>query len=375
MAIWDEMPTTDSITSQGDRIAELLRNSAGGYQPSQGDNFNAMSRAYAESYRVGGDPSKVYSDSLDKARQNYREDTQDMISGEKDIYNILVKAKEMGDANDKAAVDAMLNITKDPAKLQKLMAAMHSDPEEIGVGNAVTKAYAHAAELGIEPDDAWRAPLEKRKMEAEIRRLNAEDQSGGLTPYQAAMIDASNRRLNIAEQLANYKMTQNSASSKVAVPGFDIQPGIVPSHADSQALKGAKQAQGIISTQLEKLKKLVGAKGSEFAFGGSQREMAQISKQIMLNLKELENLGVLNGPDVQVLAESFLDPTSVGAQFRSNSTILKSYDDFSDYLNTRVMETAKARGYVPSGALPPPDEDLQSIDAELQEIDRLLNAP
>lgn len=173
----------------------------------------------------------------------------------------------------------------------------------------------------------------------------------GPNPYQLMQLQNQQDERDYRHQQESDRILRDRQDKieKVSVPGFDIQEGILPSSTDAEALKKAAQNADVIKTQLADLHGLVTEYGTEYGFGDHQARMQNDAERIKLNLKELENLGVLNGPDVEVLNRSFMNPTDLSNQFRSNKTILNSFDNFGNYLDQRVDSTAKARGYKRQG--------------------------
>jgi hypothetical protein len=183
----------------------------------------------------------------------------------------------------------------------------------------------------------------------ELQTLYSNPNPGGLTPYQQASLE--NQRVSREAALAARQdaadLKEQNYRQTVAVPGFDIAPGFRPNDKSAGELRNISTARNVIGTELRNLRNLVEKNGTEYGFGAAQNQMQNAAQRIQLNLKELENLGVLNGPDMEILAKSFADPTSLRNQFRDNKTLLNSYDDFDNYLTARVNETGKARGYQP----------------------------
>lgn len=158
-----------------------------------------------------------------------------------------------------------------------------------------------------------------------------------------------NQQMAIQNRQDALQQKEDTYRQSVAVPGFDIAQGFRPDAKSAEEIRKLSGARNVIQNEVSKLRDLVKKSGTEFGFGEDQAAMEQSAQRVMLNLKELENLGVLNGPDVGVLAKSFMNPTDLRNQFRNNKTVLDSFDNFEKYLNDRVSGVASARGYAPQG--------------------------
>lgn len=58
-------------------------------------------------------------------------------------------------------------------------------------------------------------------------------------------------------------------------------------------------------------------------------------RNLQLQLKELYNLGVLNGPDLGILEDVMIDPTSLGAGFNSNARVEASLEEVQRFIKNK----------------------------------------
>lgn len=168
---------TQDVTSQGDRIAELLRQTAskGQSQPSFNNIADSMISAWGNSRNpnAGGGAFNAYKQSMDVAAQQQRQENQDVVGAEKQIYDYMVKAKDMGDreaASIKQGLDTLVG--DDPMKQQQIIkyAAEKYPDQKINAGNYLSIAMEAMDNLGLKNDDRV---FEKRKQDLTLADLEA----------------------------------------------------------------------------------------------------------------------------------------------------------------------------------------------------------
>jgi hypothetical protein len=67
-------------------------------------------------------------------------------------------------------------------------------------------------------------------------------------------------------------------------------------------------------------------------------------RNLQLQLKELYNLGVLNGPDLGILENVLIDPTSAGASLLSNDRVKASFDEVQRFINNKESALLQSSG-------------------------------
>ena len=111
-----------------------------------------------------------------------------------------------------------------------------------------------------------------------------------------------------SEQFANnastgYDKFLRSKEQEINATYPTLQVEYTPSYASISATQREKLNEsmtkiGDIDMRLEKLKKLFNENGTEVLPTNAKKEMQSLKQQIILKAKEVENLGVLNGPDL-----------------------------------------------------------------------------
>lgn len=130
----------------------------------------------------------------------------------------------------------------------------------------------------------------------------------------------------------------------MAIPGFELAPGVKPTEKDVEALKTGSESYLNINSALSKLDSMVSKYGTEAVtvpmFGGAdKKQMTQLKTSMVLQLKEMEKLGALAGPDVEVLENMMPDPTA----YRTNQYVEAS-KTFKQELQNRIKNRALSRG-------------------------------
>lgn len=210
----------------------------------------------------------------------------------------------------------------------------------------VSRDRNRITEQGNEATNALRAAIESR------------------TAGHQAQVSAD-RATERAEKKAN-------ARKAIEVPGFDIQDGQLPSEKDGNDLKMVEIARRNIEYETKQLEKLLQSNGPELGFGDAHDQMKAHKSQIVSELKNLEKLGVLAGPDMALLGEQIPDPTSVRNWLKWNSKgkLSDQFSSFKKSLGEKVKNEAEVRGYRSKTQLAPADPESESA-ARKKKIEQL----
>lgn len=129
-----------------------------------------------------------------------------------------------------------------------------------------------------------------------------------------------------------------------AVGGLEFQEGRLPAKADAQALKSTVEAVRAIDNSLRRMEDVFGQKGAEFGFGSDRAASVQAREDAILAMKEVANLGVLNGRDYEILSRLLPDPNSTRGVLAPGD-IKSQFDEFRRQLASKLAASADARGY------------------------------
>jgi hypothetical protein len=133
----------------------------------------------------------------------------------------------------------------------------------------------------------------------------------------------------------------------VPVPGVQPKP---PEAIRTNALK-ADAAYRSLSTALDDYQRLIEREGIA-AFPGQARDaVTQARTNIQLQLKELYNLGVLNGPDLQLMEQMLIDPSPSITNMIANPSgrVRASVQRLKQMLETVRNNALGAAGMQPQG--------------------------
>lgn len=95
------------------------------------------------------------------------------------------------------------------------------------------------------------------------------------------------------------------------MPGTQLTPGRSDQNTDTARTRRVQiaNAQTALDVELRRYEKLVGANGLEVEPGPAKDQILAVRRSIQLQMKELLNLGVLNGPDLEILDQMLFDPS------------------------------------------------------------------
>lgn len=148
---------------------------------------------------------------------------------------------------------------------------------------------------------------------------------------------------------------------------FDVAGGSWAENIDESALTGTMKTDaqrtaasyGALMSELEDYDKIYKEGGQAVLPGGQKDALTTSRRAIQLQLKELFNLGVLNGPDLDLMDSMLIDPTGV-----SNSVMDFFGVEFDDRFSNNIGQvrgildnimTAKMEA---AGIKPPEKEEL-----------------
>lgn len=176
-------PTLQYVGNEGDRIAALLRQTAQQQQqgPSTNDVADSMISAFANSRNpnVGGSYN-AYTGTMKNKQADEEKKQQNTIASEKDIYNYMLKAKQLGDQDTAVMKDGLDTLVgKDPEKQMKIIKYVKDNhPDlEINSTNYLQPAVEAMKSLGLKNDDKIFADkknaLSLQSLQSDINYKNA----------------------------------------------------------------------------------------------------------------------------------------------------------------------------------------------------------
>lgn len=146
--------TPQGLSSQADRVAELLRSAASSQQPTMEDKTDAYNASMGDVYRSvmnpNISPSKTYQDTLKSSVNMRTSGVANQLEMEGGVYDLMQKQIQAGNQQAKAVYDTIAAYTPDPAEQSNIMEELHKDPEEVTPQNMYLKVPAAVSRLGIQ---------------------------------------------------------------------------------------------------------------------------------------------------------------------------------------------------------------------------------
>lgn len=157
-------------------------------------------------------------------------------------------------------------------------------------------------------------------------------------------------REDIAEQIAEARaelaaLKKASSMSEREVGGFQVIEGRIPSTDNAKKMTELARQQARISRGVGRLRELYSRYGTEL-FGKHAGEMESEFIAITTALRLMNEMGVPNGKDYEMLAKELGDPTTFKDIFTSKGRNLTKLDTLLSRVNANVSSDAKVLGYV-----------------------------
>lgn len=165
---------------------------------------------------------------------------------------------------------------------------------------------------------------------------------------EAARIAAEDRRAARRAQDEERKKERDNQTfrSQALVPDYELDSNFKPALPAVEKFRGLKTTVENIQRQAKELKDMIGKYGREYVPGSAKKVMQGKLRTLQLGLKEYNNLGVLNGPDMMILGEQIGDPTSLTSAYPGAiDGILANIDNIVDGTAAGLDTTASNLGY------------------------------
>ena len=205
------------------------------------------------------------------------------------------------------------------------------------------------------------------------------DWKNQLTPFQLRELDNKDREFNLQKQKFGLEVSNADKPQLVDTPNGYVwaspkSQNVTPATIGGQQLMGTKgnlpEAATKQVTGATNLKdainnyktKLEGFSTVDMANPNARASMGNAYNNMMLQAKEAYNLGVLNGPDYQILQSVVKDPTSAGALLVSKKALNEQATDLAkqaDVIISNVYKTHQRQ--VPTNMQP--QGNMQALSA------------
>lgn len=172
------------------------------------------------------------------------------------------------------------------------------------------------------------------------------------------------RRFGLQEQIKEQKAKSERARQN-KIQGLEHDSTFEPQRNKVEDYRTLRESTAPdLKRMIGEMREMIKTSGSEWLPTEKKALMASKMAQIQLKMKEFANLGVLNGPDMEIMLRQMGDPTAVNFQnaFGGNAT-LKTLDDIEKGIDFGVEQTGRGLGY----KMPKAKPQQQASDPATQE--------
>lgn len=197
------------------------------------------------------------------------------------------------------------------------------------------------------------AELQSTKEWQEIKKLQAETAKASADANRKPGDDPFTKSV----KLMDYKDQREKAKRDEEmrrysqVGGWQLSEGATPTQDDAKKFKAGVSAARTLLENLNEYQTLLANKGSEYGGKAAQR-MESLARDIQLSAKneDLYGLGVLTGPDLELLESLIQSPTGLSDQIGwwQGDRARNKAQQFREMINTRIDSKAKTYGFEPS---------------------------
>ena len=350
MEMWDkpQIGPKDPFEGMDPRVAEYMRKKMNGMQPAQDQmDLTNMASVGAQAF-----------DSIANANNQ-------PIALENQMQNLGAAPKLIEGRQQHTDMSGLQRQAQQGLQMasqgqdQAVQAAFQNRKDQLAAGAAANKATQEQKNWGadntLKQQSATETTRHNKAMEAKAKQID---------PVTALMQ---------SERLDKMKREAKQEVEELNVPGYSRQPGISQSKGEAEKTRLAMGVANNIKNGLTTLQAQMETNGN-FEWGGSGGSaMAVTASDLRLQLKELNNLGVLSGPDLALMMQQIPDTEGFGQLLTQESTTKAQLNQVVENINRKIETSMAAKGYKASGsAQPTPGTESLTPDEqkELQELEK-----
>lgn len=225
-------------------------------------------------------------------------------------------------------------LTED-AEYKKGMLSRQTKQDEISEALKRREQKFKEAQEGLEFDEMANTykrvgqPSWQVKKDYDDKLIRARNKQGLLTPQQ---------------QYDTNKYTQAST-----IPGMQLRQGFRPPEKTVEELRAGKTTIDSLNSTIDKLDEAIGKYGTHILPGKENALLGTLITNAQLQLKEAQKLGVLNGPDLQLMIKQLGDPTSIRGAMQGPQALQMKLKQAKALLNKQYKLSAANAGFDVSG--------------------------
>jgi hypothetical protein len=327
-----------SLIAQGLNSLVTARGKASGYQDNSTNFFSQL--------------GSVKDDGVDAAKEDKKNKLESLLMGDKLDYQDVERGYAATDQKSKADDSERKKVTQgredESFQRESGLLKAEDDPKTPQselyrrLGQKMRPEFDFTG-MSATQIKSMMSPIEKTYSIDEQRKSrleSAQAMSGQRAEARSERSDLQAERMAESERLRQEK--KDESDKLLAVPGYERDTAIGVKPETAEKMRTAASAADAFDKQLEQLIAMQSEYG-DYETGPVGAEMQQLAAGLQLQAKELENLGVLSGPDLQILRSQIPDVGNSMTSRNSNTAAtlkaaLKSYRD-------RSKENMKNRGY------------------------------
>jgi len=198
-------------------------------------------------------------------------------------------------------------------------------------------------------------PFEGTSMDAQVYNILLDPSKRGTPAYQAAYDYASQAKVlpdgtRIEPNLRFLKTLDSQTGQPAGALNTEpppVRPGNLPSQADKSTLREVQTGSQVIKNELKKFGEAIDkANDADFAAaaaggiteGGQSLVGAWTTTALSAKGKALLDLGVLNGPDLDVIQGMLPNPGTAAGAFATKAAYKKAVQNVNNFIDNRVKE-------------------------------------
>lgn len=160
-------------------------------------------------------------------------------------------------------------------------------------------------------------------------------------------------RLMMQDQLTRGR-DLSKRQMEAQVPGFQLAGDNIPSTKDAETVKTQAASVQKIGDLIDSMKSKIAAKNkvNPILDQDYRNSLKNDFAALKIAWKNAAELGALSGPDVGLIEEANIDPTSIKADILGVKGVLDALESAKDRTHMGLLGEAKARGYLPSQVTP-----------------------
>lgn len=271
--------------------------------------------------------------------------------------------QDRANANYKAIGDAVIGGINGMEENRQRALAEKRQRDQLSM--TLSQGGANAAEITDYHSTGNLNPiLERNSKIAEAARLKAASDSERTARKDESLINKNNRygQVNAAKMTDQEKIDyrfqkkkeERDSEGSRPLPDFEVSPGVKLEDKDRETLKSQNTAVKNVSLVGKRLIENLGKHGITAGTGVTQgdRAVTQDLVDLQLQMKELFNLGVLNGPDLDLLNKNLGNlqgPVDMMNPLNTRENAQKQVQNVIDSAINKLSNTAQARGATYTG--------------------------